>query len=115
MKTLQLFGEQSRQVFNELNTCASKNAVFGYNKKAGRSVPVVSKHKMAENFHRIDRHWPKIGLNPNFVGIQTAHGPGQICIRDFMGKLSSGGQVPAFLKSHTCRAKNMKINFLLLK
>jgi len=34
--------------FYELKKCASKNALFGYNKKAGKSVPVASKRKMAE-------------------------------------------------------------------
>jgi len=50
-----------------------KNADSGYNKKAGKSVPVASKRKMADNFHRIDGYWPKIGLNPNFLRSSTAY------------------------------------------
>jgi hypothetical protein len=56
MKTLKLFGEQRCQVFNELNRCASKNAVFRYNKKAGKSVPEATKRKVAENPNRFDHH-----------------------------------------------------------
>jgi len=39
-----------------------------YNKKAGKSGPVAPKCKRAENLHRIDRHLPKISLNPKFLG-----------------------------------------------
>jgi len=53
MKTLKRFGEQSCQVFYELQRCASKNAVLRYNKKAGKSVPEATKRKVA-NPHRFD-------------------------------------------------------------
>ena len=43
-----------------------------YNKKAGKSFPVASKHKLAENLHRNDHHRPKIGLNPNFLGYSNS-------------------------------------------
>jgi len=52
MKTLQLFREQSCQVFNELKRFASNNAVFRYNQKAGKSVPKVTTRKVAENPHK---------------------------------------------------------------
>jgi len=44
-----------------------KKCNFGYNTKAGKSDSVVSKRKIAENLQKIDRHWPKIGLNINFL------------------------------------------------
>ena len=67
MKTLYLFVEQSCQVFNELKKCASKNAVFRYNTKAGKSVPEATKRKVAENPHRFDCHRSKICQNPNVL------------------------------------------------
>jgi len=44
----------------------------------------------AETLHRGDRHWPEIGLNPNFLEIPPAHEQGQIRIHGFMGKIISG-------------------------
>jgi len=106
MKTLKLFVEQTCQVFYELKRCASKNAVFEYNEKAGKSVPVASKRKMAENLHRIDRHRPKLGLNPHFLGCsKTAHKQGQIRIRDFIVKISSGKIFLHFLNLTRVRQK----------
>jgi hypothetical protein len=51
----------------------SKNAppkmqILRYNEKAGKSVPVAPKRKIAENLHKIDRRRPKMGLKPNFLG-----------------------------------------------
>ena len=68
---------------------------------------MAPKRKMAKNLDRIDRHRPKIFLNPNFlVHIQVptaleqgtaldrevpiALEQGQICIRGIMGKISPG-------------------------
>ena len=62
-------------VFNKNSTlrCATKNVVLSCNKKSGKSGSVAPKCKMAENLLRIDRHRPKIGLNPNFLG--HSHSP----------------------------------------
>jgi len=67
MKTLKLFGEQSCQVFYELKRCASKNAVLGDNKKAGKCVPDATKCKVAENPQNFGRHRTKIGPNLNVL------------------------------------------------
>jgi len=53
--------------FYELKKCASKNAVLGYNTKAGKSVPEATKCKGAENPHNFGRHRTKIALNPNVL------------------------------------------------
>jgi len=67
MQTLQLFGEQSCQIFYELKRCAYKNAVCRYNTKAGKSVPEATKRKVAETPHRFDCHRTKTGPNPNVL------------------------------------------------
>jgi len=68
-----------------------------YNKKAGKSGPVAPKRKMAENLHSNNRHWPKIYLNPNFLGYSIDHKQGKICVR-FNGLNKSWQKVLAFLK-----------------
>ena len=50
---------------------------------------VAPKLKMAENLHRIDRHHPKIGLNPNFLRYRKVREEGQICICGFICTISS--------------------------
>jgi len=59
-------------IFSGHKRCASKNAVLRCNNKNGRPGSVAPKCKMAENIHRIDRHPPKIGLNPTLLGFSNS-------------------------------------------
>jgi len=65
MKTLKLrlFGNQSCQIF--MGSKDGPQKVLRYNTKSVKSGSVVPKCKleMAEQLYRINRHWPKIGLN----------------------------------------------------
>jgi len=93
MKTIQLVGVQSCQIFVCSKGAPQKMQIFGAIKPAGKSRPVApNKTQNGEkSSHRIDRHRPKIFLNPNYrAHIPTALEQGQICIRGIMGKLSPG-------------------------
>jgi len=72
---LQDFSQAQRMRFKK---CSSSSRC---NIKAGKSGSVAPKCKIAENLHRIDRHRPKIGLNPNFLDCSNSRAQGQICIR----------------------------------
>jgi len=49
-----------------------KMQLLGAIKKVAGLGSVAPKFKMAENLLRIDRHRPKIGLNPNFLGYSNS-------------------------------------------
>jgi len=65
MKTFQLFGTQSCQIFDGHQRRTSKNAVLRCNEKYFKSGYFYTKRKVAEDPHRFGRHRSKIGLNPN--------------------------------------------------
>jgi len=67
MKTFQLFGDQTGLVFYELKRCASKNAVFRFNKKLGQSGFLAPKSKIPPKLDQTIRHAPKIARTSNFI------------------------------------------------
>jgi hypothetical protein len=71
-ENLVTFREPKCQIFDGLKRCTLRNAVLRYNKKSGKSGSVAPKCKMAENLQSIDSHWPKIGLNPKFLGYSNS-------------------------------------------
>ena len=73
-----------------------KNAVLRCNKKSGQIGSVAPKCKMAENFLRIDRHRPIIGLNPNFLGYSNSPWTGPNMHTWFDGENKYWWKVPAF-------------------
>jgi len=64
---------------------------------------------MAGNLHRIDRHRPKIFLNPNFLAYSSSPWKGTNMYTWFYELNKSWEKVPAFLKSHLGSTKNKKL------
>jgi len=74
---------------------------FWYFEKAGMSVPVAPKRKLAENLHRIDCLWPKAGLNPIFLGYSNSPWTEPNMHTRFYMRNESWVKVPASPKSPT--------------
>ena len=67
MKTLLLSKGQTGLVFYELKRCASKNAVFRFNKKLGQAGFFAPKSKIPPKLDQTIRHAPKIARICNFI------------------------------------------------
>ena len=60
---------------------------------------------MAGNLHRIDRHQPKIGLNPNFLGYSNSPWTGTNMHTGFYGFHNFWWKVPLLPKSRNAKPK----------